>query len=125
MRIKIIVGSLSMEAEMFDTSTANKIINVLPIETQFNTWGEEIYFEIPVDESLDSTATEVVEVGDLGYWPRGKALCIFFGETPISEPGKIKPASAVNIVGRIRGDATKFKDVMNEETIRLEAISED
>ena len=64
----------------------------------------------------------VVEVGDLGYWSTGKAFCIFFGQTPVSKPGKIMPASAVNIVGKVIGDATQFKKVMNESQVTLEAV---
>ena len=97
---------------------------MLPLETGFNTWGEEIYFEIPVTAELDDTAKDVVEIGDLGYWPTGKAFCIFFGQTPISEPGKIKPASAVNIIGRVLGDATEFKKVMGEQLVKLEPIKD-
>jgi hypothetical protein len=63
-----------------------------------------------------------VELGDLGYWPTGKAFCIFFGQTPMSEPGKIVPASAVNIIGKVIGDATKFKEVMGEREVTLEAF---
>jgi len=62
----------------------------------------------------------VVEVGDLGYWSTGKAFCIFFGQTPVSKPGKIMPASAVNIIGKVIGDATQFKKVMNESQVILE-----
>ncbi|RLB10063.1 MAG: hypothetical protein DRG59_00520 [Deltaproteobacteria bacterium] len=124
MKIKITVGNVSMEAELFDTPTSKKILDVLPLETTFNTWGEEIYFEIPVTAELDDTAKDVVEIGDLGYWPTGKAFCIFFGQTPISEPGKIKPASAVNIIGRVLGDATEFKKVMGEQLVKLEPIND-
>ncbi len=120
MRIKITIGKLVMEADLFDSPTAKKIFEALPIETSFNTWGDEIYFEIPVEADLDETAKDIVEVGDLGYWPTGKAFCIFFGQTPISEPDKIKPASAVNIVGRVAGDATRFKEVMEGKTVKLE-----
>ena len=120
MRIRITVGNVSMEAEMFDTPTSRKIIDVLPFESCFKTWGDEIYFEIPVEADLDDSARDVVEVGDLGYWPTGRAFCIFFGQTPISEPGIIRPASAVNIVGKIIGDATRFKEAMNRETVRME-----
>ncbi|HDM75558.1 MAG TPA: hypothetical protein ENG51_03705 [Deltaproteobacteria bacterium] len=124
MKIKIKVENVSMEAELFDTPTSRKILDVLPLETTFNTWGEEIYFEIPVTAELDDTAKDVVEIGDLGYWPTGKAFCIFFGQTPISEPGKIKPASAVNIIGRVLGDATEFKKVMGEQVVKLEPIND-
>ena len=121
MRIRIVIGELSMEGELNDTPTARKVVEALPITVPFNTWGEEIYFTIPVDSELDETAREEVEIGDLGYWPTGKAFCIFFGQTPMSSPGKIVPASAVNIIGRVIGDAKKFKDVMGEDEVRLES----
>jgi hypothetical protein len=122
MKIKIKIGNLSMDAELNETPTAKKIADALPIKTGFNTWGDEIYFAIPVTAKLDESAKEVVEVGDLGYWPTGKAFCIFFGQTPVSKPGKIMPASAVNIIGKVLGDATQFKKVMNESQVILEAV---
>ena len=122
MKIRITVGDLSMEADLKDSLTAQKVAEALPITTSFSTWGEEIYFAIPVDADLDDTAREVVELGDLGYWPTGSAFCIFFGQTPMSEPEKIVPASAVNIIGKVIGDATKFKEVMGERNVTLEAV---
>ena len=122
MKIKIMIGDLSMEGELNDAPTAKKVAEALPIRASFNTWGDEIYFTIPVDAELDETAREEVEMGDLGYWPTGKAFCIFFGQTPMSTPGKIIPASAVNIVGRVIGDATRFKEVMQESEVILEAL---
>jgi uncharacterized protein len=95
----------------------------LPIQADFNTWGDEIYFAIPVTAELDDSAREVVEIGDLGFWPPGKAFCIFFGQTPMSKPGEIRPASAVNIVGQVKGDATQFKQVMREREVMLETNS--
>ena len=121
MRIKITVGALAVDAELNDSPTAKKIAAALPIRSSFSTWGDEIYFPIPVDADLDETAKEIVELGNLGYWPTGKAFCIFFGLTPMSEPGKIVPASAVNIVGKVLGDATRFKEVMNHREVLLEA----
>jgi uncharacterized protein len=122
MKIYIKIGKLTMEAELNDSPTAKQVIAALPIKTSFNTWGDEIYFSIPVTASVDQSAQEVVEVGDLGYWPPGKAFCIFFGQTPASRPGKIMPASAVNMLGKVLGDATQFKKVMNEREVTLEAI---
>ena len=121
MRIAIQIGTLSIEAELNETATARQIAAALPIQTSFNTWGDEIYFAIPVNVALDDSAQEVVELGDLGYWPPGKAFCIFFGQTPVSQPGKIMPASAVNVIGKIMGDATRFKTVMREREVELEA----
>jgi hypothetical protein len=63
-----------------------------------------------------------VDIGDLGFWPPGKAFCIFFGQTPASQPGEIRPASAVNVIGKVVGDATRFKNVMRERDIVLEAL---
>lgn len=120
MKIRIRIGKLLMDAELYDTETAKRIYESLPIKSSFNTWGDEIYFEIPVKCELDHTATEEVEVGDLGYWPTGSAFCIFFGPTPTSPPGKITPASAVNIVGKVLGDATHFKEVMDQREVLLE-----
>ena len=121
MRIVIRIGTLSMEAELNETPTAKKIAAALPLSATFNTWGDEIYFAIPVDADLDDNAQEVVELGDLGYWPPGKAWCIFFGQTPVSQPGKIMPASAVNVIGKVLGDATQFKTVMREREVIVEA----
>jgi hypothetical protein len=121
-KIRITIGTLSLEAELNDTPTAKKVAEALPIETTFHTWGDEIYFTIPVSAELDDNARAVVEIGDLGYWPPGKAFCIFFGQTPVSQPGKIMPASPVNLIGKVQGDATRFKEVMREREIRLEAM---
>lgn len=120
MKIKITIGKLSLEAELNDTPTAQKVAAALPLKCSFSTWGDEIYFTIPVTAPLDSSAKEVVELGELGYWPTGNAFCIFFGPTPMSSQGKIVPASAVNIIGKILGDATRFKEVMTEQEVILE-----
>jgi hypothetical protein len=121
MHIAIQIGTLSMEAELNDTLTAQQIAAALPLRSSFNTWGDEIYFSIPINAALDDSVQEVVELGDLGYWPPGKAFCIFFGQTPASQPGKIMPASAVNVIGKVLGDATQFKTVMREREVVLEA----
>jgi uncharacterized protein len=116
-KIKIAIGNLTMQAALNDTPTAKKVEEALPIKSTFETWGDEIYFPIPVEAQLDHTAKEVVERGDLGYWPTGRAFCIFFGMTPVSKQGKIIPASAVNIIGKVLGDPGRFKEVMNRESI--------
>lgn len=107
--ITIIAGNIQIPAILNDSATAKLIWEQLPIESSGNLWGEEIYFSIPVNSELDETAREVVELGDIGYWPTGKAMCIFFGPTPLSEGNEIIPASEVNIVGRLTGDPKKLK----------------
>ncbi len=121
-RIRIIAGDVSVVAELLNSKTSDAIWDALPIENTVNTWGEEIYFEIPVDSPLDETAKEVVEKGDLGYWPTGKAFCIFFGPTPASQGDEIRPASAVNIVGKVEGDVKVFKSIRDGANIKLERI---
>jgi uncharacterized protein len=120
MKIRITVGNLSMDAELNNTATAQKVADALPLRCDFDAWGDEFYFSIPVTSSLDDSARETVEIGDIGYWPTGKAFCIFFGPTPMSSGGKIMPASAVNVIGKVIGDATEFKKVMNEREISIE-----
>ena len=121
MKIRINVGDLSLEAELNDTPTARKVAEALPMRSSFNTWGDEIYFGISVEADLDESAREVVEMGDLGYWPSGNAFCIFFGQTPMSNAQEIRPASAVNIIGKVIGDATALKGVMGEREVLIEA----
>ncbi len=121
-RINIIAGDVSAVAVLSSGKTSDAIWDLLPIENTVNTWGDEIYFKIPVTSTLDETAKEVVEKGDLGYWPTGKAFCIFFGPTPASQGDEIRPASAVNIVGRVEGNADVFKGVRDGENITLQRV---
>jgi len=118
-RIIIEAGGITNEAILAESETAKAIWDSLPIESTCNIWGDEVYFSIPVSLSLDETAKEIVDMGDLGYWPTGKALCIFFGPTPISEGGEIRPASAVNIVGKIIGNPKTFKKVSSGIKIQV------
>lgn len=119
MDIAIRVGSLELKGVLNDTPTGRKIAGVLPLKSTFNTWGDEIYFPIPVEADLEKTAREEVEVGDLGYWPAGNAFCIFFGPTPMSREGKIIPASAVNIIGKVVDDAALLKGAMGESLVEI------
>ena len=119
-KIRIVVEDIVMDAELFDTVTAKSVARVLPIEAYPNEWGDEFYFEIPVKMPLDETATTKVSVGDIGYWPPGNALAIFFGPTPMSKGTEPVPASQVNIVGRITGDATILRKAKGARVIRLE-----
>ena len=97
------------------------IADLLPIETTPNVWGDEFYFEIPLKHGLDHTATSDIEIGDIGYWPPGRALALFFGPTPMSVGSKPVPASDVNVVGRITHDAGLLKGVKGAARIRIEA----
>ena len=93
-RISISAGAVNATALLNDSATAEAIWNALPIESLGNTWGEEIYFTIPVEMGEDN-GQPTVDLGDLGYWPPGPAFCIFFGPTPMSRGNEIRPASPV------------------------------
>ncbi len=118
-KLKISAGGVSATAEMNDSRTAEAIWNALPIEARASTWGDEIYFSIPVSMSEDQPRA-VVELGDVAYWPPGKAFCIFFGPTPASHGEEIRPASPVNVVGKIEGDPRGFRRVASGARIVLE-----
>jgi len=119
-KILIRSGAVEMSAELNDSDTASAIFSALPLSARANTWGDEIYFRVPVDRKLDTTAAELVQVGDLGYWPSGRAFCIFFGPTPVSRGDEIRPASAVNVIGKLIGDARVFKAVGDGDLIELD-----
>jgi hypothetical protein len=119
-KIVIRAGHITAEAELNESTTAVAIWQALPLEGEANTWGEEIYFRIPVSHDLAPDAKDLLQLGDLGYWPQGRAFCIFFGATPISGPGEIRPASSVNIVGRLLDDPTKFLSVHAGTSVLLE-----
>ena len=119
-RIVIKAGQLEARAELNESATAGAIWQALPIEGSANTWGEEIYFRIPLSQNLETDARELVQLGDLAYWPQGEAFCIFFGATPISDSGEIRPASAVNIVGHLLDDPKGFLSIASGTSVRIE-----
>lgn len=118
-RIKITAGDVVAYGTLNETKTAEKIWDALPIEAQGSTWGDEIYFAIPVRLG-EENAQGVVGMGDLAYWPPGNAFCIFFGRTPASHGDEIRPASPVNVFGQVEGDAKVFKKVRSGTKIVLE-----
>jgi hypothetical protein len=123
-QIKITIGDVQLNAELSDTACAEAIAQSLPIEARPNVWGDEFYFTIPVAMPLDETATTSVKVGDIGFWPPGNALAIFFGPTPMSTGSEPVPASEVNLVGKVTGDATVLRKAKGASMIRIDRSSE-
>jgi uncharacterized protein len=119
-KMNIRAGDLKVEASLNDSKTAQQIWEALPIDGRANLWGEEIYFSIPVKTGLEEGATEVVSAGELGYWPTGHAVCIFFGPTPASRGNEIRAASAVNVIGKVHGDPRAFLKVKEGMNVVLE-----
>jgi hypothetical protein len=120
-KIRISSGSVKVDAELNDNPTARAVGEALPIEAHAMTWGDEVYFDIPIEMGLEPDARADMEVGELGYWPTGNAFCIFFGPTPASSGNTPVAASRVNLLGRVLGDATVFQAVRYGDTVRIEA----
>ena len=118
-RIRITAGSEEVTAVLNESGTADLVWAALPLEASASTWGDEIYFRTAV-EAGEENGREVVDYGDVGYWPPGQALCLFFGPTPASRGDEIRPASAVNVLGRMEGDPSVLKQVHTGERIVVE-----
>jgi hypothetical protein len=117
--IRIRGGQVSALARLDASRTAVAVWAALPLEAKAERWGDEIYFDIGVDVAPESPR-DVVERGDLGYWPPGRAFCVFFGPTPMSRGDEIRPASAVNVFGRVVGDPGVFKTVRTGTRLTVE-----
>lgn len=122
--IRISAGPVSVLAGLGETATARAIRAALPIRGRASTWGDEVYFAIPVSADEEEDARTVVEAGDIAYWPPGSAFCIFFGPTPASRGNEVRAASPVNVVGRIEGDATVFRSVRDGTPVTIELVAE-
>ena len=120
-KIKISAGPVEAEAELNSSSTAQAIWKALPFSSTAQRWGDEVYFSIPVSLEAESQK-EVVDMGDLGYWPLGTAFCIFFGRTPASRGNEIRPASPVNVFGKLTGSPEVFRKVKDGSAIKVKRL---
>jgi hypothetical protein len=118
-KIKIVASGIEAEALLNETDIASKVWENLPITSKVATWGDEIYFSTPVEEELEE-AREVVELGDIAYWPQGKAICIFFGKTPKTRGDEIRPVGPVSLIGKVKGDLRVFKKISPGSSITIE-----
>ena len=120
-KIVIKINDLDVHATLNASETAGKIWDALPIKSSTQTWGEEIYISIPIKAKVESNvARETVELGDIAFWPEGNCFCIFFGMTPMSKPGEIRPASTVNVIGKIEGDGKPLKKIKDNMAVVIE-----
>ena len=117
--IKITAADIQLAAVLNDTPTADAVWGALPISASASVWGDEIYFRAPVQDD-ERDAVPVVEMGDVAFWPPGQAVCLFFGPTPMSVGDEIRPASPVNVIGKIEGDATALKAVRAGARVTVE-----
>ena len=121
-QIQISTGNLTLAATLNELETANQLWESLPITGRVQIWGDEIYFSIPLNVEEELVSQETVQAGTVAYWPPGSALCLFWGPTPISAPGEIRPASAVNVVGILDNDPNLLAQVLSEAEIIIEQI---
>ena len=121
MRIKITIGKLSVFVELNGSKTAYLIWEKVPFEAKVELWGEEVYFYIKPKAGIEKEiAHDIVEVGDVAYWPQGPCMCLFFGMTPNSRDNKIMPASTVNVFGKLEGDARVLNQVKDGDAIKVD-----
>ena len=123
-RIRIAWKGGEVTANFRETSSVNQILSVLPCDARANTWGEEIYFELPVKLVLESDAQQVVEPGTVCFWVEGSALALPFGPTPISKGSECRLVTRCNVLGKIEGDPRELKKVKAGAAMRVELMSD-
>lgn len=123
-KIRIRAEGVVKEASLNTGETASALWDALPIEGTVNRWGDEIYFAIPVTIGLVPDARADVDVGDVAYWPPGRALCVFWGPTPASPGPEPRAASPVNVFGKVTDRPEDFSDVRDGEAIRIERVKD-
>jgi len=121
-RLKMTIGNVALTAELFETPTADAIYASLPFESTASTWGEEVYFAVPVRVAREADARDLVEAGELAFWIEGSSIAIGFGRTPISRGDEIRLAAPTNIWGRAEGDVKALAAVRAGDAIRVEAL---
>ena len=122
MEIKIILNdNIEMYAELYETETARKVFDSLPIKARGSTWGEEIYFSTDI-VAPEEDAVEVVDAGDVAYWPPMQAICFFYGPTPASQGDEIRAAGPVNVIGKIKNDITHLKKLQGNVEVFMDEI---
>ena len=117
--INLKFSSFDIIIKLRSTPTANAIKSILPCKSIIQTWGEEIYFEIPTqkDLSLDNTAKDVINLGEIAYWIEGKCIAIGYGRTPISHNNEIRLAAKTNIWGDAKLNIKKLKNVKDGDEV--------
>jgi len=123
-KVRIAWTGGEVTADLRDSPTVKQLLAALPCEASVNTWGEEVYFELPIKASLEADARQVVEPGTVCFWVQGSSLAVPFGPTPVSKGDECRLVTRCNVLGRIQGDARQLKKVKQGAAIRIELISD-
>ncbi len=122
MRIRISWDKGEVFGVMTDSPTANKVLKALPLSSSANTWGEEVYFSVPVRTELEPDARQVVSPGAICFWVEGQSLAIPFGPTPVSQGNECRLVTKVNVLGKLEGDPQSLKSIRDGDEIRVEVV---
>src|SRR5690349_16720441 len=123
MRIRFDFGTLTLDADVLDTPTARAIAAALPISSRALTWGEEVYFDVPIEAAREKGARAVVTPGEIAYWPEGPAIAIGFGRTPISKGDETRLASPCNVFANALSSVKVLSKVKTGVEVKVSAIS--
>ena len=121
-RIRFDFGVLTLDAELLDTPTAKAVAAALPISSAALTWGEEVYFDVPINVAREKDARAVIIPGEIAYWPQGPAIAIGFGRTPISKGDETRLASPCNVFARALGSVKALAKVKTGVVVKVTAI---
>ena len=121
-RIRFDFGVLTLDAELLDTPTAKAVAAVLPLASSVLTWGEEVYFDVPVEVAREADARAVITPGEIAYWPQGPAIAIGFGRTPLSKGNETRLASACNVFARALGNVALLGKVKTGTEVKVSRV---
>ena len=121
-KVRFTIDQVTIVGDMNSTELAQYVLKSWPINSNIQMWGDELYFPIPSCGETTDISVETVNKGDIAYWPPGNSGCVFWGPTPISEEGEIRPASPVIVIGKVEGDPTILSNAKNGKSITVDLI---